>query len=290
MARDLSLEVSPREALRGAEGLETLAPGTRVFITRLPKGSFEETLAASTRLRELGLRPVPHITARTTSDAATFAKQLGRYVGEAGVREILLVAGSNEKAEGAFSNTLQILESGVIESSGLTALNVAGHPEGHPQADERELHRALEVKNAFSTRTGIPLTIVTQFFFDPAPIIAWEARIREKGNRLPIDIGLHGVTGVASLAKHAVACGVGASIKVLGSHSGSVLQFAQIRTPDRLLSGLAAAKARDPANLFRNIHVFPLGGFKRTVEWANAVRNGRYSFASDGQLEVATSD
>jgi methylenetetrahydrofolate reductase (NADPH) len=272
LARDISIEVSPKEALRGAEGLERLPKSMRTFITRLPRGSFEETLAAATHLRKQGFRPVPHLTARTTPDTKTLAERLKRLIGEADVEEILLVAGSVEQPEGTFSDTLEILESGVIESSGLRALNVAGHPEGHPQAEDADLARALEAKNDFASRTQMPVVLVTQFFFDAAPVIAWEKRIRQSGNRLPIDPGLHGMTSATRLLKHAIACGVGASVKALGSHSGNILQFAQIRSPEAMALALAAAKARDPECLFRNIHLFPLGGFEQTVDWANGVR------------------
>ncbi|WP_131120151.1 methylenetetrahydrofolate reductase [Lichenihabitans psoromatis] len=287
LAADLSIEVTPKEALRGAAGLGELPPRTRTFITRLPKGSFEETLAAAMRLRACGLNPVPHFTARTTADATTLARRLDRMVVEAGVEEILLVAGSNDRPEGPFASTIDILKCGVIESSGLRALNVAGHPEGHPQANEAELHRALDAKNEFAARTGMPVALVTQFFFDAAPVIAWEERIRVLGNKLPIDPGLHGVTGMTSLMKHALACGVGASVKVLAQRSGNLLQFAQIHAPDAMLGELAAAKAADASSMFRNVHMFPLGGFERTVAWANSLRQGRISVTPEGRVTVA---
>lgn len=286
LGRNASIEVSPKEALRGAPGLERLPPSTRAFITYLPRGSFDETLAAANSLRQRGLRPIPHLTARSIPDARKLVDRLKRLVEEAGVEEILLVAGSTDRVEGDFRDTLQILDAGIIENSGLRALSVAGHPEGHPQAAEAELHRALAAKNAFAARTGMPLTLVTQFFFDAAPVVAWEKRIRAMGNRLPVDLGLHGVTSTAKLLKHALACGVGASVKALGSHSGSVLQFAQIRSPEGMIADLAAAKAKDPACLFRNFHLFPLGGFERTVDCTNNLREGRFVVSPDGRITV----
>ncbi|PZQ88622.1 MAG: methylenetetrahydrofolate reductase [Leifsonia xyli] len=286
LAANLSIETSPKEALRGVDGLRDLPADTRVFITRLPTGSFEDTLAAAVKLRERGFSPVPHVTARTTPDAATLAYRLKRLIEEGGVREILLVAGSNDRPEGVFDNTLDILSSGVIEGSGLVALNVAGHPEGHPNADEATLRRALDAKNEFAVRTGLPVTLVTQFFFDAAPVIAWEKTIRAQGNLLPIDPGLHGVTGVPSLLKHALACGVGASVKALGSHSGGLIQFVQMRSPEGLIHDLAMAKIADPGSLFRNAHFFPLGGFFRTVKFCNALREGRFSLSETEGLSV----
>ena len=271
LADSFSLEVSPKEALRSAQDLDVPA-GTRTFITRLPKGSFEETLAAAVALSRLGLRPVPHVTARTIPDRPTLEKWLQRLVREAGVSEILLIAGSNDHPAGSFAATADVLTTGVVEASGLTGVNFAGHPEGHPVAAESDLRRAIDLKNEFAGRTGLACALVTQFFFDAAPVIAWEKRLREQGNRLPIDPGLHGVTGVPSLLKHALACGIGASMKALSSHSGGMLQFAQMRTPDVLARAIAEAHAHDPESLFRGFHVFPLGGLARTVSWIKQVR------------------
>lgn len=279
--RDLSgrfsIEVSPKEALRPADDLRRLPVGTRTFIPRLPKGSFDETLAASVALRQAGLAPVPHVTARTIPDAATLEQWLQRFIREAGVTEILLIAGDKDRAVGQFSDTQSVLRSGVIEASGLQAISFAGHPEGHPNADAASLKRAIEFKNEFAERTGLSAVPVTQFFFDAAPVIAWEKRLRAEGNRLPVDPGLHGATSVPSLLKHALACGIGASVKALSSHSGGVLQFAQIRTPDKLARDIAAAKAADAGSLFRNFHLFPLGGLARTMSWITDVNAERPS-------------
>lgn len=286
LAAHASIELSPKEALQGVEGIEVLPAGTRAFITRLPKGSFEQTLAAAANLHARGFSPVPHVTARTVPDAATLDAWLRRFVEEAGVQEILLVAGSNEAPEGAFADTLQIFKSGILENSGLKAINVAGHPEGHPQASEDDLRHSLDTKNEFAARTGLPVTLVTQFFFDAAPVIAWEQKIRRQGNLLPIDPGLHGVTGVGKLLKHAIACGVGASTKVLSAHAGSLFQLAQIRSPESLVYDLAYSKATDAESLFRNLHFFPLGGFAKTAAWSNALKAGRFSVAPNGKLKV----
>ncbi|MFG1412219.1 methylenetetrahydrofolate reductase [Xanthobacter sp. VTT E-85241] len=268
----LSIEVSPKEVLHSGHALGVPA-GTRTFITRLPRGSFEDTRAAAVALRQAGLQPVPHVAVRTVPDAGTLERWLRFFVRDAGVEEILLIAGSQERPLGAFGETADTLASGVIEGSGLRAVSFAGHPEGHPVADADELQRAIDVKNEFAARTGLSCALVTQFFFDATPVIAWERRLRERGNRLPIDPGLHGVTGVPSLLKHALACGIGASVKALSAHgSGGILQFAQIRTPDALAQALAAALANDPDSLFRGFHLFPLGGLAKTVDWMAQVQ------------------
>ncbi len=159
------------------------------------------------KLRKMGFEPVPHLAARTIQNSVHLTEMLRRLTWEGSVREVLLIAGSQDRAEGTFENTLQLLETGLLAEYGIETIGVAGHPEGHPQAGEQALHDALAAKNRYATQTGAHLYLVTQFFFDAAPVIAWERRIREAGNKLPIEVGLHGVTGIASLARHAAACG-----------------------------------------------------------------------------------
>ena len=48
-----------------------------------------------------------------------------------GVEDILLIAGDAPRPVGEFSSTLGVLESRIIEESGITRMGIAGHPEGH---------------------------------------------------------------------------------------------------------------------------------------------------------------
>jgi methylenetetrahydrofolate reductase (NADPH) len=281
---DFSIEVLPRETERPAD-FASVPPGTSIYLTRLPKAHFASTVQAAQRVREAGLRAVPHLTARTIRDAADLREQISALA-EAGVDEILLVAGSQEPPLGTFADTLQVLATGELERAGIRRIGVAGHPEGHPEAVEAALDGALMEKNAFARRTGLELYLVTQFFFDAAPVVAWERRIRALGNRLPIRVGFHGLTGTAGLMKHALACGVGESIKVLARHT-NLLQIALVRSPDRLLVEIVRATSRDENSLFERAHFFPLGGLARTALWASAVAANRFSLDGDGSIRLA---
>lgn len=280
LADGMTIEINPRDTIKHVDLLKDLPRGTRVFVTRLPKGSFEESLAACVVLRDLGLAPVPHVTARTTISLADLGRELELFATQAGVEQILMIAGTVEP-QGAFSDTTPIFQSDVLASSGLKRIFVAGHPEGHPDANADALHRALMLKNEFAARSGIAVEIVTQFFFDAAPIVAWEKRIRASGNRLPIHAGLHGVTGITSLVKHGMACGVGASLKVLSARASNLLQMAMLQSPDDLALGLARAIEVDPQSLLGHVHLFPLGGLERTIRWGNAVQQGQYDLKGD---------
>lgn len=281
LVRDASIEALPGEVTKGGEGWAALPRGTRVFITRLPGAGFEETVTAARRLRERGLRPVPHVTARGTNSPESLAETLHRLREEGGVDDILLIAGTQDPPAGVYRDALAILDSGILERAGLRRIGVAGHPEGHPDASGQALDDALEAKNAYARKTGIELYLVTQFFFDAAPVIAWERRIRRQGNRLPVHPGLHGVTGLASLARHGARCGVGASLKML-TRPGRIAGLIGTGTPNGLLVDIARAALDDPDTLFSAIHLYPLGGFARTAAWLARLRAGDFEIGENG--------
>ncbi len=284
LMRNFSIEIVPREVDGIANLGSALPAATKVYLTRLPKATFADTLRAAKRIRSLGLEPVPHMTARTTRDPGELREHVAALAGDAGVKEVLLVAGSQRPA-GTFERTMQLLETGIFEQAGIERIGVAGHPEGDQQIAAGILQSALDEKNAFARATGLDLYLVTQFFFDAAPVIRWERRIRERGNRLPVHVGFHGLTGTTGLLKHALACGIGESIKVLAQHT-NVLQLAVVRSPDRLLLEIARTAATDPDSCFAKAHFFPLGGFARTAAWANAIAQGRFTIERDGSLHT----
>ena len=208
---DVSIEVSPKEAVTKAAVLTRLPLGTKVFVTSLDHTSTDEMVAAANALHTYGMVPVPHCSVRRYTSVEQFRLMLARLTGEAGVRQILLIAGSDTAPAGPFTSTLDVLRSGAIDTSGLEHMFVAGHPEGHPNADAALLLAALSEKQAFAQKSGIGMTIVTQFFFDAAPVIVWERRLRQNGITLPIRVGLHGITSMAKLARFGLMCGVGRS-------------------------------------------------------------------------------
>lgn len=268
LMHDFSIEATPRETRKAGEWGVVLRPGTRIFLTRLPKADFSETVEAAKRVRAAGFIPVPHITVRSVESAKDLYECISALA-ESGVDDILLIAGSQTAPLGPFDNTMQVLESGVLQETGIRRVGVAGHPEEHPAVSSAKLEAALEWKNAIAPASGFEMYVVTQFFFDSAKVIAWERRTRALGNRLPIHVGFHGMTSTATLLKYAISCGIGSSIKALGTRSG-VLKAA-VRSPEPLLFDIARATLEDSASCFASAHFFPLGAFEGTARWAAAL-------------------
>ncbi len=286
MAR-FSVEITPREAPSLPPLPDVLAPGTAVYLTFLSNTPWEQTVAGARSIREAGMRPVPHLAARAVPDRTTLRRMLAD-VAAAGVEDLLVLAGSLATPVGEFHETAQILDSGCLEEAGIRRIGVVGHPEGHPDVDDAELHRALEAKCRIARERGFDLHLVTQFCFDAAPIVAWERRIRTAGVEVPVYVGLPGLTSPTRLLRFGLRCGVGASLKVLRQQAGGVLRLATtpIHHPDATLLGLATAVAAEPASLLRGIHFFPFGALVPTAEWASDIRDGRFVMDDRDRLRV----
>lgn len=266
-----SVEVTPREAATLPPLAAVLAPGTAVYLTFLPHVPWADTVAATRWVTDAGMRPVPHLAARAVPDHATLRRMLADLTA-AGVTDLLLVAGSSAPV-GPFPDTLEIFASGALGDAGIRAVGVAGHPEGHPDVDDAVLVAALTTKQRLAEESGLALHVVTQFCFDAEPLVAWERRIRAAGVRLPVRVGLPGLTSPARLVRFGLSCGVGPSLKVLRAQTGGLLRLATTPTyrPEATLRGVAAAVAADPRSLFRGVHFFPFGALVATARWATEV-------------------
>jgi methylenetetrahydrofolate reductase (NADPH) len=284
-----TLEVTPRELRKNPRlCAEALPAGTRVYTTFLPNTPFSDTVEAASNLVEQGMRPVPHIAARNLADEHDLDELVGRLT-DVGVRELLVIAGSLSSPRGHVTESLQVLRSGVLERHGISRVGVAGHPEGNRDIGEAELARSLREKNEFAESSGCEIYLLTQFCFAPEPILAWERHIREGGNRLPIHIGLPGLTSPVSLVKFGLACGVGPSLKVLRKQGGGLLKLTKqsVYHPDQTLLGIADSVRQDPDSLIRGVHFFPFGAVSATADWVRQINRGQFRIDDrQGRLAV----
>ncbi len=279
---DFTAETTPFSAAKVDDFREILRPGTTVFITFLPGSDFEDTIAVAARLRKEGLNPVPHLAARSIPDAAFLDEGLRRLRGEAGIDEVLTIAGAVDQPLGAFSDSMQVLETGLLDKHEIKKVGVAGHPEGSPDMPDEAIAAALTWKNDFANRSGTDVYIVTQFCFEAKPIIAWDQAIRAAGNALPIRIGVPGLATIKTLLNYAKACGIGNSMMFLKKQARNVAKLMNVSAPDKLLVDLAKYKATDPDCGLIGCHMYPLGGVKKTAKWTYAVVDGEFSMNPKG--------
>jgi len=284
---DFTAETTPFSAAKIDDFREVLRPGATVFITFLPGSDFADTISVAARLRGEGFNPVPHLAARSIPDASFLDENLKKLKDQANIDEVLIIGGAVDVPVGDFADSMQIMETGLLDKYGIKKIGVAGHPEGSPDMSDEAIASALEWKNAFAERSGSELYVVTQFCFEAAPIIAWDKAMQAMGNKLPIRIGIPGIATIKTLLNYSKACGIGASITFLKRQARNVSKLLSTSAPDKLITDLAAYKDSDPDCGLIGCHMYPLGGIKKSAKWTYAVLDGDFEMnAKKGGFRV----
>ncbi len=281
-----STEVTPGSANKIDSFRDYLREGTTVYITFLPGSDFLDTVKVAKRLREEGLEPVPHFAARSIANKTALNDYLSRAVGEAGVDHVLCIAGAVDSPVGEFRDSMQILDTGLFDQHGIRQIAVAGHPEGSPDMSNEAIMTALDWKNAYSRTTDAKMYLVTQFVFESRPIMRWDQHLQQEGNTLPIRIGIPGLATLKTLLMHAKACGIGPSMKYLTRQAKNITKLMTINTPDVLIRELAIHSDSSRNSGIVGIHMYPLGGLRRSAIWSYAVADGLFELNSKGGLDV----
>ncbi len=271
-----SIEVMPRTAAKVEDFRALLPAGTRVYIAHIEGTPIEDMVDTARRIAAEGYDVMPHFPARIIKDKATLENWIAMYQGEADVKQGLMLAGGVAEPHGEFSDSMQLLDTGLFDKAGFERLHIAGHPEGNkdidPSGGTANVDAALQWKQDFSQRSDAKMAIATQFAFEAAPIIEWANGVKAAGVDIPIHIGIAGPAKLQTLIKFAIACGVGPSLKVLQKRAMDVSKLLLPYEPTEVLTDLANHKAANPEFNIDSVHFFPLGGIKTNANWA--IENG----------------
>ena len=268
-----SVETTPGAAAKIPDYRSILPAGTEVYVTLLPGSSIYDTLSVCERLVSEGFVPVPHFAARQIPSRRILEDALYRFRDGCDGTHLLALAGSSEKPIGEFDNSMELLETGLIDKIGILNVGVAGHPEGSPDISLSGIESALQWKNDFAKRSDANMHIVTQFCFEAAVVIKWEEALRTLGNQLPIHIGIPGVATIATLLKHATTCGIGNSARFLKKQARNATKLLSNSTPQVLLNDLARYRTNNPQSQIEKLHIYPLGGLKKSIDWLNGIES-----------------
>ena len=266
-----SIEVLPRSAAKIDSFSDVLPKNTRVYIAHLETEDISAMVATAKRIHDEGFAVMPHIPARMIASKEMLHDWISMYQNEAGVDEALLLAGGSKKPVGDFNSSIQLIESGLFDKAGFKRLHIAGHPEGSKDIDPsggiKNVSEALSWKQEFSQRTDASMAIATQFCFDADVVKKWADSIKENGIDIPIHIGIAGPAKLQTLLKFSVECGIGASMKVLTKRAKDLTKLLLPYKPTQILNELADHKSKDPEFNIEQVHFFPIGGVKKTVDW-----------------------
>jgi methylenetetrahydrofolate reductase (NADPH) len=272
---DYSIEITPHDEAKLDEIREVLSPGTAVYIAHPPNAPIDDVVKVAGKVQKLGLRATPHIIARKLESRGQLEQALAALQG-LGVNHALAVAGDITAAQPAFDSSLEVLQTGLFSKYGFREVGVAGHPEGSKAIGDERVEKALRGKAAFAATADFKLYFATQFGFDPTAFTDWEAETTAKGITMPIHVGMPGPASLRQLAKFAMLCGVGASMRMLTSRTSAMANLLSTQAPDEMVTYLARYRAAHPDSRLKKVHFFAFGGVVKTVRWANAVVSGKF--------------
>ena len=272
LTRAYSVEVTAKDK-KGIEAARTmLRAGTEVFVANLPNDNMDRLVAACTQIARGGATPVPHMVSRNTASVAELDETLRRLAGEAGVTRALVLGGDRDTPVGPFSQSLQLIETGLFEKHGVTDLAIGIHPETHPRVPDVVMHPAQPEKVRAAELRGMHVYLVSQFAFEAQPYLDMARRLRREGLTNPIRVGVAGPTTAGKLLKFALMCGVGASLRALREKQDMAGNMLTGETPEALLRELAAAQAAEPELGFDSVHFFTFGALDKSVEFVESLR------------------
>jgi methylenetetrahydrofolate reductase (NADPH) len=261
-----SLETLPKDAFAMSTLPAGMARPAQVFVPYLPDESDEARVAACEIIRNSGLEPVPHLSARRLVSVEALDHLLAALRERAQVTSLFLIAGDLAEPAGPFADSLSVIETGLIEKHGFSDVGIAGHPDGHPDVAEDVLWQAMRDKVDALAARGLGTQVVTQFSFDAAQVVRWLGAVRAHGVTVPVRIGIPGPAGVRTLLRYAARCGVAASAGVVAKYGLSLGRLIGNAGPDKFLGDLhKGLQGIDGGPVM--LHVFPFGGFDPFAIW-----------------------
>ena len=268
---NFSIEVMPRTAAKIESFNDILPKNTRIYIAHIEGVPIQEMIITAKRIQSEGFTVIPHFPARIIKNKVILEDWIKAYQEEANIDQALILAGGVDKPYGIFENSMQLVETELFNKYNFKNLYFAGHPEGNkdidPDGTEKNVTDALVWKQKLNERTDINLALTTQFCFDSKPVIKWANELNKNGINIPIHIGVAGPAKLQTLIKFSIACGVGASLKVLHKRAKDIKKLLLPFEPNEFLEALALHKENNLDFNITNIHFFPLGGIKTTSNW-----------------------
>ncbi|CTQ54266.1 5,10-methylenetetrahydrofolate reductase [Roseibium album] len=270
-----STEMSPKQVVEKTELLANIPAGTQVYVTDLGNATEDMIVAAARTLTNNRLTPVPHMAARRYPTLAAFEQRIKRLTLEAGVTEVLAIAGEAEQA-GPLTSSVALLETGLFNQLGIRKIAVAGHPEGAPDISPDVIQAFLKRKHELAAESDAAFRIVTQFGFDPHRVSLWLDELRDWGNEFPVHAGVAGPAKMTTLLKYAAFAGVENSLNFLKKRGGAVVSMLSGYDPETMAEPLETRVTSQPESQLAQIHVYPFGGIQKTADWLHA--RGSWSF------------
>ena len=267
LVEQMIFEVIPLKSVDA--GIAALPPDSEVSVTASPVKGMQATVELTDRIRALGHRPIPHISARLV-ESRGYTAELARWTKAEGYDRIFVVAGDAEEPHGPYDGAHAFLRDFFEEDHGASTIGITSYPDGHAIIPRVECHEQLHMKQALIEEAGLAGWASTQMCFDTDLIVSWLKTERDAGFTLPVHLGIPGVVDRAKLMTMGVRLGIGASLRYLKKNRAAVtkLMTAGHYDPDDILEPMV----EELEGLgIEALHVFTFNQVDHTDEWRRTV-------------------
>lgn len=261
-----SLETTAKDAVQMGRAMAALPPGTPVNIAFLGSESFEQRLAAVQALIAGRVSPRPIISSRRITSHSVLQSFLEQAMASAPLTGIFLVGGDPQVPQGPFSDSLELIGSGLLDGLDVPMVGVPGYPEGHPHIRDEVLWDYLTRKIAALRERGFDVEITTQLSFDSQAVVTWIEKVRQAGLNVPIRVGIPSPSSLTGILRFAKQCRVGTSAQLLQRYGWHVTSLLGTEGPERFLTELMQVLEQRNLGEVR-LHLYPLGDVPKAVEW-----------------------
>jgi methylenetetrahydrofolate reductase (NADPH) len=253
-------EVIPLQGTEEAV-VEHVPKDIALTVTASPGKGTWATIELAGRLAGHGFGVAPHLSARLIRDKTELGEILHR-LHEAGIRRAFVVAGDVDEPAGEFEGAAGLLRTMSEIGHDLDEVGITGYPESHPKISDEMTIQAMYDKVPYATY------IISQICFDPEVISDWARRVRSRGVRLPIRIGMPGYVNRQKLLRISASIGVGESARFLKRQRNWLLKMFLPGgySPNRLIEGLKPGFA-DPESNIRGLHIYTFNEVETTEAW-----------------------
>ena len=236
---------------------------SRIFIPHFRGGDYSRNVRAAGELISAGLQPVAHLAARNVGDEDELERMVAGMSG-VGVKEFLLLGGGENPPSGKFDSALQMLQTGVFSRHHIERVAFAGHPEEHPEQEQKTMRTALAQKIDTAMEMKLSPYIVTQFCFAATPFFEFLDWLKDTGICVPVRIGLAGRVSARKLMKFAIACGIGRSLSFFRRQFDKSVGLVNY-SPEGLLAEVAGRIAVRSYKFPVSVHFYPFGAVSETL-------------------------
>jgi methylenetetrahydrofolate reductase (NADPH) len=239
---------------------EHVPTSVTVTVTAAQTKGLEATLWLTEALAGAGYRAVPHLAARMVSGPTELAEIVDR-LGAAGVTSVFVPGGDADPPAGEYHSALDLLRDLAAIDHPFRDIGITGYPESHPTIDDDVTVQAMWDKRTYATN------VVSNMTFDAEHLATWCERVRRRGVRLPLIVGVPGPVERTKLIGMATKIGVGQSLRFLRKQRSV---FARIAAPgfstDRFVSRIGVLSATDSLGI-EGLHVFTFNQVQVIEAW-----------------------